>query len=237
MARMSNAAVARPILSDEQKLQKSMIKERVADDGLLGNAIFSTRRLVWQLILAGVFDRYPSMKIVLTKIRADWVPETLAHLDRLFAMNGVVRRRRPSEYWREHVYVVPSSPRRYEIERRKEIGVDRLMFGIDYPHPEGTWPNTLDWIRTVFAGVPESEARLMLGQNAIECYGLDQSHLARVAARIGPTVAELLDPKETVGPALIEHFHLRSGYRSPPERVDENRLKLSIAEDAGVSAR
>ena len=41
--------------------------------GAAGNAIFSTRRLVWQLMLAGVFDRYPSLRVVLTEIRADWV--------------------------------------------------------------------------------------------------------------------------------------------------------------------
>jgi predicted TIM-barrel fold metal-dependent hydrolase len=237
MASMSAAGASRPALSDEEKLEKSMIKERVADDGVLGNAIFSTRRLVWQLMLAGVFDRYPSMKVVLTEIRADWVPETLAHLDRLFATNGVTMRKSPSEYWRHHVYVVPSSPRRYEILRRREIGVDRLMFGIDYPHPEGTWPNTLDWIRATFAGVPESEARLMLGENAIECYGLDEAQLAAVAARIGPGAVELLDAPDPVEPALIEHFHLRSGYGSPAEKVDEMRLESSIVEDVGASAR
>jgi hypothetical protein len=132
---------------------------------------------------------------------------------------------------------VPSSPRRYEIKRRSQIGVHRMMFGIDYPHPEGTWPNTLDWIRTAFAGVPEAEARRMLGLNAIECYGLDADHLSSIAQRIGPTAADLLEGPDRVQPALIEHFHLRSGYASPAERVDESRLQRSVSEDIKASAR
>ena len=50
--------------------------------------------------------------------------------------------------------------------------VDTVV-GRDYPHPEGTWPNTLDWLRAAFAGVPESDARKILGENAIRCFGLD----------------------------------------------------------------
>jgi hypothetical protein len=43
----------------------------------------------------------------------------------------------------------------------------------------------------------------------------------------------LLDAPDPVEPALIEHFHLRSGYSSPAEKVDEMRLESSIAEDVG----
>ena len=45
------------------------------------------------------------------------------------------------------------------LKQRHEIGIDNLCFGRDYPHPEGTWPNTLDWLHDAFAGVPENELR------------------------------------------------------------------------------
>ena len=236
MASMSAKAVAKAAMTDEERLVASMTKERVAGDSFLGRAIFATRRLVWQLMLGGVFDRFPGLKVVLTEIRADWVPDTLAHLDRAFAKSGVSRPLIPSQYWARHCYVAPSSPRRYEIDMRGAIGVDRLMLGIDYPHPEGMWPNTLDWIRTAFDGVSEAEARLMLGENAIACYGLDRAALAKVAERIGPTAKELLGRGGTVKPELVQDFHRRSGYASPPEDVDTGRLDTMLAEDLAAAA-
>ena len=74
---------------------------------------------------------------------------------------------------------------------RHEIGVETISFGRDYPHPEGTWPHTREWLRDAFAGVPEDELRLMLGENAIRFFGLDRDRLAEIAKRIGPTVEEI----------------------------------------------
>jgi hypothetical protein len=108
-----------------------------------------------------------------------------------------------------------------------------MMFGVDYPHPEGTWPNTLDWVRTTFAGVPEADTRRLLGENAIECYGLDQVALAEVAERIGPTAAEVGDASG-VEPLLVQDFHDRSGYASPSEVVDTARLEGLFAHDEGI---
>jgi hypothetical protein len=74
---------------------------------------------------------------------------------------------------------------------RHEIGVETIAFGRDYPHPEGTWPHTKQWLQDAFAGVPEQELRLMLGENAIRFFGLDRARLAEYAKRIGFTVGEI----------------------------------------------
>ena len=98
------------------------------------------RRSLWQLMLGGVFDRHPELRLMLTEVRADWLPATLAHLDRRCDEFGSSMRRRPSEYFASNCGVAPSSPHRAEIEMRHEIGVERFRFGVDYPHPEGTGP-------------------------------------------------------------------------------------------------
>jgi predicted TIM-barrel fold metal-dependent hydrolase len=69
---------------------------------------------------------------------------------------------------------------------RYQIGVDNIMWGSDYPHPEGTWPYTREQMRETFHGLPEEELAAMLGGNAIGLYGFDRDALARVAERIGP---------------------------------------------------
>jgi predicted TIM-barrel fold metal-dependent hydrolase len=188
------------------------------------------RQAMWQMMAGGVFDRHPSLKLVMTEIRADWVPATVAVFDQRHGRGGTPMRLRPSEYFQRNCYVAPSSPRDYEVALRHQIGVDRFIFGRDYPHPEGTWPNTFEWIRHAFGGVPENEARLMLGENAIECYGFDRHKMAELAERIGPKPEDVLG-RHPVDTALVEHFDLRSGYSKPPVVVDAEPLTAALDED------
>lgn len=147
---------------------------------------------MWQLMIGGVFDRYPGLRLALTEIRADWVPATLRLLDNEAEARGLQLRMKPSEYFAAHCAVAPSSIHRCEIEMRHEIGEEQMLFGIDYPHHEGIWPNTAAWIQSAFTGVPETEARRILGENAIDFYRLDRQAICAVAGRIGPSAADML---------------------------------------------
>jgi predicted TIM-barrel fold metal-dependent hydrolase len=199
-------------------------------------ALTEPRRLMWQLMLGGVFDRYPDLRLVFTEIRADWVPDTIEFLDRHLATAGARLAKTPAEYFDANVYIAPSSTRRHEVAIRHRIGVDRLMFGTDYPHPEGTWPNTKEWIRDAFADVPEDELRKILGDNALACYRLPEAPLTAVADRIGPSIAELFD-RPAIDPKVLAQFHARSGYRRPAEQPDHETLRSMIDADlAAVNA-
>jgi hypothetical protein len=66
-----------------------------------------------------------------------------------------------------------------------------MLWGNDYPHPEGTWPNTRNWLRHAFWDIPIDETRQMLGLAAAEIYNFDLAALAPLVARIGPTPADL----------------------------------------------
>ena len=91
----------------------------------------------------------------------------------------------PSEYFARNIRVSTMvAPR--EAELRHEIGVGHLMWGSDYPHPEGSWPVTRDAQYEALHGLPDDEIALILGENAIEFYDLDREKLAPLAARIGP---------------------------------------------------
>jgi predicted TIM-barrel fold metal-dependent hydrolase len=186
---------------------------------------YSPRQVLWQLMVGGVFDRYPGLHYVPTEARADWVPETLARMDARFARGDTPLTRRPSEYWASNGFAGASFIHRAEIEDRAAIGIGSLMFGRDYPHPEGTWPNTKDWLRAAFAGVPEHEARMILGENAIRCYGLDREAVDAVAERVGPEVTEILGT-HSVDPLIVSEFDKRGGYHKPapaflPATMDE----------------
>jgi predicted TIM-barrel fold metal-dependent hydrolase len=193
--------------------------EALESEGGFFNLDMAPRRLAWQLMLGGVFDRYPDLKFALTEVRADWLPATLRRLDELAARQPTPLKRTPSEYWARNCFVTPSSIHLCEMEMRHQIGVDNLIFGTDYPHPEGTWPNTKQWIQMTFAGVPETEARKILGENAIRCYGLDRDKIAAIAAKIAPAPSEVFVDKPNVDPLCIRNFNDRGGLLNPAEEV------------------
>lgn len=177
-----------------------------------------SRRPMWQLMLGGVFDRHPQLKFVPTEIRLDWIPATLRHLDKVYAENreDLPAKRLPSEYWQTNCLAGASFIHKVEVEMRHEIGIETILFGRDFPHPEGTWPHTRDWLHDAFADVPEGELRLMLGENAIRFFDLDRDRLAEIAKRIGPTVEDIKGGGQ-VRPELLENFAQRGGYLKPAE--------------------
>ncbi|MGO9352136.1 MAG: amidohydrolase family protein, partial [Mycobacterium sp.] len=95
-------------------------------------------------------------------------------------------------------YVGASFMRPVECAERHRIGVDRIMWGSDYPHLEGTAPYTREALRHTFSGVPTAEVTAMVGANAAAVYGFDLDALAPLVNRIGPTVAEVDEPLAAV---------------------------------------
>ncbi len=155
-----------------------------------------TRRPLWFMILGGVFDRHPNLKVVVTENGVQWLPSLVRDMESFFDTHGGAPVRsylslRPSEYVDRHVFLGGSLMNRSEAEMREEIGVDRLMWGADYPHLEGAAPVHRLVLRQVFGGMPETDLRRILGHNACRVFGFDRAQLQGIADRVGPTVADL----------------------------------------------
>jgi predicted TIM-barrel fold metal-dependent hydrolase len=175
---------------------------------------FAERRPLWQLMWAGVFDRFPNLKVVFAEVRCDWVRGTLDFLDEFAAKSGSHMKCTPSEYWQRHCSAVATPAKYSDIAARHEIGVTKVMFGTDYPDVEGAWPNTHDYIRATMADVPEPEARAILGENAIDLFGLDRPFLEAEALRCGPMPWDVLGD-QVVDPEILTHFQYRFGIGDP----------------------
>jgi predicted TIM-barrel fold metal-dependent hydrolase len=182
---------------------------------------FFAKRPFWHLIFGGAFDRFPNLKVATTESTASWIPEMFVGLDAIYSEfkranehrtilidDQHLPERLPSEYWNTNGFVGVSLVRLDEMEARDRIGVGTMMYGVDYPHPEGTWGQAMTWMQAAIgrAGVSEQEARMMLGLNAARCYGLDLDVLAPVAERVGPAIEEVL-----VKPADAEVADLLKG--------------------------
>lgn len=161
-------------------------------------------RALWHLIFGGAFERFHGLTLVLAEQGADWIPRTLQTLDyyhERFALRASQEsmfgasdltplRSKPSEYWATNCYVGATFMRPTEVRQRYEIGVDRIMWGQDYPHPESTFPHSHAALRHTFHDVPVDEVRKMVSSTAAQVFGFDLGALAPLAAEFGPSVAQ-----------------------------------------------
>jgi predicted TIM-barrel fold metal-dependent hydrolase len=166
-----------------------------------------SRRPLLFLLLSGVFERFPNLRFVMTEQGLSWLPPLLKQLDTTLA--GVRERgaigelrfkpehilpKSATEYVQQNVRFGISFPQRADIKAAETIGIDKVMWGSDFPHDEGTHPYTREHLRQLFSDWPEADLRKVLAENVAEVYGFDLDALAPAAAQYGPTVAEIAQP-------------------------------------------
>ena len=118
-----------------------------------------------------------------------WLPDLVAKMDEKYVgghntkkLGNVFRENlsmKPSEYIDRNCFLAASTPGVEDIGRRHQVGVGNLLWGNDFPHPEGTFPYTRELVRQRFKDVPRDEAQRILGLNAVDLYGIDVAALAR----------------------------------------------------------
>ncbi len=133
-----------------------------------------------QLVLAGVFERFPTLKVFFAETRLGWVPFWLEHADLWYQrhigwaeeqLGFKPLKELPSTYVREHVYFSVQYER-VAVEERQHVGVDRIMFATDFPHIECEWPNSRSFIDKIYADVPEADTQRIWAGNAVEFFKL-----------------------------------------------------------------
>ncbi len=180
----------------------------------LAEVVWWTARPAWHLLFGGAFERFPGLKFVVTEAAAYWAPDLMWKWDQYMGGGHTTKKmaallkgkisKLPSDYFGENLFIGASTMSREEIRRRHVLGCDVVMWGTDYPHPEGTWPHTQERLRSDFGGIPVEDARLLLGETAARCYGFDLDALRPIAERIGPTPADLgQDPSLRTDPGEV----------------------------------
>jgi predicted TIM-barrel fold metal-dependent hydrolase len=185
-------------------------------------ASFYSHRPLWSLIMSGVFDRFRGLRFVVAEAGSKWVPTTLQAMDDIQAKQDEGRigalkflepfrlGRKPSEYWATNCWIGASFMTREDALDRAQVGVDRIMWGSDFPHEEGTFPFTRQALAHTYAGVDPNDVAKMVGGNAAGLYGFDLDRLAPLAAEIGPEVAQVAGGIDDVPETLSLAFEPRS---------------------------
>ena len=157
------------------------------------------RRPLWELIFGGVFERFPDLRVAFTEQGMDWLPSMLDRMDEQYHSpfeRGITEKlhRSPRGFWAANCYVGASFMSRGECLVRDSVGVDRIMWGADFPHIEGTWPHTLAAMRDAFNGCTRDEVEQMTGRTAADVYGFDLAWLATIAESVGPAADDVITP-------------------------------------------
>jgi predicted TIM-barrel fold metal-dependent hydrolase len=152
------------------------------------------------MIWGGVFERFPRLKACLTEGGTNWMLEYWLKMLDFHSTEGPESAKLgdfrahlsmlPSEYFMRNIGVGASCAKRGDMAVTNFLGKDKLMWGSDYPHPEGTWPETETRLVENFRGFPEADIRKVLGENAISWYGLSEDALRPIADRIGPQFSQ-----------------------------------------------
>jgi hypothetical protein len=93
------------------------------------------------MLFAGVFDRYPRLKVGSVEHEAAWVPHWLKQMDFTYRERPVF-----TKGWKS-------------------------AEGGDFPHAESTWPKSREFLDRIFAGTPEDVLRKVTSENAARLFG------------------------------------------------------------------
>jgi predicted TIM-barrel fold metal-dependent hydrolase len=125
------------------------------------------------LIGAAVLERYPNLRIAFGESGIGWVPYALDRMD--FEWEDRFRdlglKMKPSDYWRRQCKATFQFDR-IGTKLIEDMGVETLMWGSDYPHGDGVWPESSKYIAEQFGHLPAAVTHKITCENAAKFYGL-----------------------------------------------------------------
>jgi len=141
---------------------------------MVGHAQCSQSQLT-SLVIEGVFERFPTLKVVLIEAGFAWLPALAWRLDKIWRRlrdETPHLRRLPSEYIRDHVWLTTQpmeepEPRRHLLDTIAWIGWDRLLFATDYPHWDFDDP-----ARALPLPITDVQRQKLFRENAQAVYGV-----------------------------------------------------------------
>lgn len=141
----------------------------------------SNVRVVVNLCLSDLFDRFPRLKVVSAESGIGWVPFILEALEYQFnemvtvpeALNAA--KRRPKEYFKDHISVMFWFEEIGAEKLIEDVGVGNVLVETDVPHPTCLYPNPRDHFARVLGHLDEASQRMVLQDNAARLYNIDFS--------------------------------------------------------------
>ena len=137
----------------------------------IGNA-----RVVTNIILSGLLDRHPTLKMVSVESGVGWIPFILEALDYEMSENAPKQLEQlsmlPSEYFRRNLYATFWFEKNNVPALIAAVGEDNVLFETDFPHPTCLYPKPLETVADKMSTLTPAVQRKVLGENAAALYKL-----------------------------------------------------------------
>jgi predicted TIM-barrel fold metal-dependent hydrolase len=134
---------------------------------------FGGQRAAVMLVTSGALDRHPKLKVLISEGGATWVPFIADRMDEGYRQHGVFTRpklsRLPSEILYRQVYSSFQHDKS-AVYAHTGLGYKNVLWGMDYPHIEGTFGHTQDILHQLFDGVDEDARTRMLTGAFLELF-------------------------------------------------------------------
>ena len=142
---------------------------------LFPNGDYWVRRSLTSMIFSKVFERYPRLKVVSVENQGGWAAHWLFRVELRYRDRGTRWGRfegdmTPSDFFHRNC-AVSFQDDWTAVAMRGLIGVDNLVWGSDYPHQEGTWPESQRVVREIFHDASEEDLRKITYLNAARVFG------------------------------------------------------------------
>jgi predicted TIM-barrel fold metal-dependent hydrolase len=132
------------------------------------------------VIFGGVLERYPRIRVVLGEAGIGWIPYVLWRMDAEWEdqFKDLSLTMPPSEYWRRQCWATYQTDP-VGLKLLDDLGADKIMWGSDFPHPDGVWPDSREYIAREMADLPAEVRRKIVCENAARLYGFRLEGSAR----------------------------------------------------------
>jgi predicted TIM-barrel fold metal-dependent hydrolase len=112
------------------------------------------------------------MRLVLGESGIGWIPYVLWRMDAEWEdqFKDLSLTMPPSEYWKRQCWATYQTDP-IGVKLLDELGVDKVMWGSDFPHPDGVWPDSKEYIQRELGHLPAGVRRQIVCENAARLYG------------------------------------------------------------------
>ncbi len=128
--------------------------------------------ILTSMIYSGVLERCPRIRLVLGESGIGWIPYVLWRMDAEWEdqFKDLSLKMPPSAYWKRQCWATYQTDP-VGVKLLDELGADKVMWGSDYPHPDGIWPDSQEYIARELGALPAGIRRKIVCENAARLYG------------------------------------------------------------------
>ena len=153
---------------------------------------------ITDILFSGTFTRFPGLQMAISEGGIGWIPYALERADYTHVHHRAwthtdLGGKLPSEIFHQHFWTCFIDDKA-GIEMRHLVGTDRIMWEMDYPHSDSTWPSAPEKLWENIGKLPEAEINQITHENAMRAFSFDPfRHRAREQCTVRALRAEATD--------------------------------------------